>query len=360
MRRFIECLVPITACNLKCSYCYVIQENRRKGEKAVFERSPEYIGKSLSVDRLGGISYISICGAGETLMVPELPEVVKNILLQGHFVNITTNGTLTKCISAMLQATEGMHERLHFAISMHYVELIKHNLVDTFFENIKLIKESGCSFVLQINLVDEYIPYWNEIKHISLERAGAYPQVALTRDESTRPFKIMSSLSPEEYKRIGDEMDSPLFNYTFQNFNKKRCEFCYAGYWSATLNLTNGEMTSCYGQGTRQNIYHDLRKPIKWVPIGKNCAFDYCTNSSHFMSQGIIPSVLPTPSYAKLRNREHAGWYTQEIYSFLSTQFEDVNKVHGCIWETYYTMTRVVKRKYHSMIKQIKRKTGLI
>ena len=351
MRRFLECLVPVTACNLKCSYCYVIQESRRKNERAVFEKSPEYIGKALSAKRLGGTSYISICGAGETLMSPELPEVVKNILLQGYFVNITTNCTLTNCLVSMLEATEGMHERLHFAVSFHYVELLKRNLLDTFFDNIRLIREAGCSFVLQINLVDEYIPYWEEIKHISKERVGAYPQVALTRDESSCPFKIMTSLSNEDYYKVGSEMESPLFDFTYKNFNVKRKEFCYAGYWSAKLNLCTGVMTGCYGQGLRQNIYEDLDKDIKWVPIGKNCTAPFCFNSSHFMSQGIIPSLLPLPNYASLRNRDNAGWYTPCAKEFLGRQFEDTNRVPGHLWELYHTSVSILKRKMRSAIK---------
>lgn len=27
IKRFVECLLPVTACNLKCSYCYVIQKS---------------------------------------------------------------------------------------------------------------------------------------------------------------------------------------------------------------------------------------------------------------------------------------------------------------------------------------------
>ena len=42
IKRFIECLIPVTACNLRCSYCYVIQRNRNSGEmpnlKSTFNR----------------------------------------------------------------------------------------------------------------------------------------------------------------------------------------------------------------------------------------------------------------------------------------------------------------------------------
>lgn len=61
IKKFIECLVPVTSCNLKCSYCYVMQEGRRKNQIPVFKYSPEHIGKALNKERIGGTAYISIC-----------------------------------------------------------------------------------------------------------------------------------------------------------------------------------------------------------------------------------------------------------------------------------------------------------
>lgn len=325
MRRFIECLLPVTACNLKCSYCYIIQENRRNTDKAVFKYSPEVIKNGLTKERLGGTCLISITGSGETFIPKELPAVVKGILENGHFVNITTNGTLSKQIGTLLFETEGYHQYLHISFSFHYLELKKKNLLDCFFNNIKMVKKAGCSFLLQINLCDDYLPYWEEIKEISLANVGAYPQVALTRRESKHGYSVMTSLSFEEYVKKGKEMNSPLFDFTCKNFNVKRNEFCYAGLWSAKLNLCTGEMTGCYGLGIHQNIFDNVDKPIKFEPIGNHCHFKYCFNSSHFLSQGIIPELLPLPSYGELRNREEAHWYTKEMKEFLYKQFECTN-----------------------------------
>ncbi len=49
--RFIECLIPISHCNLRCSYCYIIQQNRRDQKLPAFAHSPEYIGKAFSKKR---------------------------------------------------------------------------------------------------------------------------------------------------------------------------------------------------------------------------------------------------------------------------------------------------------------------
>ena len=59
---------------------------------AVLKYSPKHIAYSLRKERLGGTSWISICGAGETLVPEEIVELVKLLLQEGHYVNITTNG----------------------------------------------------------------------------------------------------------------------------------------------------------------------------------------------------------------------------------------------------------------------------
>ena len=187
MKRFFECLIPITVCNLRCSYCYIIQENRRTMKQAEFEYTPEQIGDALSLERLGGISYISLCGSGETLMQKKMPNLIYNILKQGHFVNVTTNGTITKRHDEIIKTiSSNFLKRLHFAFSFHYLELLRTDNMDKFFENVKKVKSAGCSFLIQINLCDEYMPYWDEIKKIVIKNTGACPQVVLTRDESKK------------------------------------------------------------------------------------------------------------------------------------------------------------------------------
>lgn len=357
MRRFIECLTTNTTCNLDCSYCYLKQQNRRTNKNAQFQYSPEYIAKSLSIERLGGISLISITAQGETLLPKELPFLVSEILKQGHFVNITTNGTISNRIDELLLLSEGFHSHLHVSFSFHFLELKERGLLGTFFNNISKIWKSGCSILLQINLVDEYIPYWDEIKALSLKHVGALPQVALTREEYNNHFRVLSKLPINEYTLIGSEMKSPLFSFTTSFFNRKVKEYCYAGWWSAVLNMGTGEMTGCYGQGFYFNIYDDVDKPIPFRPIGKHCNQDYCVNSSHFLSQGVIPKLLPLPSYGELRNRNEAHWYTDEMKTFLYQQMPNING--GCslkkrIHTEVAFVKRVLARAFHAIYHSIK------
>lgn len=355
MKRFLECLIPVTSCDLDCSYCYVAQQNRFSNKVPPFKYSPEIIGKALCKDRLGGISFISLTGSGESLIPKQIPSIIYEILKQGHFVNLTTNGTLTARFEEIILICEGMLDRLHFSFSMHYKELVDKNKLDIFFKNIELIKKAGCSFFVQINLCDEYIEKLDEIKKISLDRLGALPQVAVTRDEQNAPiYKFFTKKSSEEYTLKGREFNSPLFEVTLNNFMEKRKEFCYAGEWSGKLKLGTGELTSCYGFGKMQNIFESIEKPIKFEAIGKNCPFSYCFNSSHFMSLGVIPDV-DLPTYGELRNRPLAGWYNQRMLDFLNERLGDDNDEYSVCRKVYVNLKykiMSIRSKTFSLVKK--------
>ncbi len=330
IKRFIECLLPVTICNLKCSYCYIIQENRRNMKQSKLRYSPEHIALALSKKRLGGTCLISICGAGETMVDNNIIVLVRSLLKEGHFVNVTTNGTLSKKFDDLINECSDYIAHLHVSFSLHYLELLRLNLLDVFFENVKKIKKAGASILVQLNLCDEYIPYIDEIKQRCKEEVGAYPQVALTRNELTKPISVYTSLSMEEYKEYGRKFNSNLFEFTCENFNVKRREFCYAGDWSGVLNLETGRLSKCYANLEGQDIFSNINEPIHFEAVGRSCKNSYCVNSSHFMSLGIIPSVK-TPSYAELRNREDAGWYNDEAIHFFNSKLYSSNKIYGVI-----------------------------
>lgn len=361
IKRFIECLIPVSVCNLKCDYCYIIQQNRRKMEIPQMKYSPEHIGRALSKERLGGTCYISICGAGETLVQKEIIDIIECILKQGHYVNITTNGTLNDRFNDIIKLPKDLLERLNFSFSLHYLELLRLNKIDDFFKNVNKVKKAGCSFVVQLNLYDKYIPYLEEIKQVCIDNVGAIPQVAATRNELTGNGKmtLMTSYSDEEYKKIGDSFNSPLFDFTMKNFMVKRKEFCYAGDWSGVLNLATGELKACYTSTKSQNIFEKIEEPIKFRAIGNNCTNVYCINSSHFMSLGVIPSV-DTPTYAELRNRPEAQWYNEKFLKFLSGKLEEnniqyniVKKIEVNVYESIPKLMQLVKNKIPVNIKNI-------
>ncbi len=331
LKRFIECLIPVTACNIQCGYCYVAQRNNRKMKMPKMKYSIDQIGAALSRERWGGTCYFSVCGAGETLLPHETIEIVFEMLKNGHFVNITTNGTLTMRFDEIISKFPKEYlERLHFAFSFHYNELKRINKIDEFFNNILRVRKAGCSFIVQLNLCDEYIPYLEDIKNICLEKVGSYPQVAATRKEKSlnNNVQFMTELSQEEYYRMGQSFDSPLFEFTMKNFNVSRHEFCYAGDWAVQLDLSTGVFSRCYGSCYTQDIFADPKEPIQFQAMGNKCNSLFCMNSSHFMSLGVIPEI-DTPTYAELRNRKNSNWYSDRMNEFLNQKLSDNNELYN-------------------------------
>ena len=328
IKRFIECYVPVTACNLRCSYCYVMQQNRRNSHPVLFEYTPEHIGEAVSKGRWGGVCLFSLTAPGETLIPHEVVNIAKNILSHGHYVNITTNGTLSKRFDEIVSFPETLLQRLHFSFSFHYLELMKVSKVDVFFQNVHKVKRAGCSFLVQVNFCDEYIPHVDEIRNLCQEKVGAPPQIAVTRDQVGKHICLRTQHSTDEYIRMGHSFDSPLFDFGMKNFLVKRKEFCYAGDWSFKLYLHTGVLKSCYDSRSTQNIFKTPSLPIKFRAVGNNCKSQYCVNSTHFMSLGIIPEIV-TPSYAELRNRPDANWYTPKMRAFLGGKLSDANREYG-------------------------------
>lgn len=375
IKSFIEVLIPITQCNLKCHYCYVIQRNNRTNHKAILP-SAEIIRKALSKKRLNGLSYISLCGAGETMLVQQLPEITIELLKEGHFVNITTNGTISKSFDRfeeLAKVNPELMDHLNFSFSLHHLELIKTRNYDKFWMNIARSKKMGCSFVVQINLCDEYEPYLEEIKKACIQHVGAPPQVAATRKERdvSRDVVLYTKHTQDKYYEIGSIMESPLFEYTMKNFMVKRREFCYAGRVSYVLNLSTGILKPCYCSFNYQNIYKNLDAPIKLYPVGRHCQSPFCMNSSHFMSLGVIPEFRDDPSYASLRNRicvDGSEWYqpafkemaSQKICDNVDLSISLLDKLHiklgGGKGYVVKIMSRILPKESIAKIKNILRK----
>lgn len=332
-RRFIECLVPSSLCNLKCEYCYVIQQNRREGIVEKPQYSVETMIKGLSKARLGGACFFSLCAIGETLIPDYLFELVKGLLKEGHYINITNNGTVTNRIKEYCDLPKNILSRLHFSFSFHYNELKKFNLIDTFFKNVQSVKNAGCSFIVKLNLCDSYINQIEEIKEICLKNIGAYPVISITRDQAISNFKLFTN-DQKRYLQIGKSLDSKMFDFTNRFFNKKIKRFCYAGDWSALLNLKTGVMSKCYANTEDgQDIFADISKPINFQAIGRHCKAGFCVNADHFITQGVIPS-LKCDGYADIRTDANRQWYNQDFYIFANQKLNVSNKKYNLIKKT--------------------------
>lgn len=302
MKKFINCHVPVTTCNLRCPYCYITQNKWWNNALPKFEYSAEHIKKALTSERLGGLCHFNLCGGGETLLPPEMTDIIKGILENGHSVMIITNGTVTKRFDEIVKFPKELLERLCFKFSFQYVELKRLKLMDKFFSNVRKVKEAGCSFSVELTPHDEIIDEIPQIKEICMKEVGAYCHITVARDDSKNGVPILTNLSRGDYKKTWGTFDSKMFEYKMSTFNIKRKEFCYAGAWSMLLDLGTGEAEQCYSSYIKQNIFKDLKKPIKFIPVGNNCRCAHCHNSHAFLTLGLIPE-LDAPPYSEIRNK---------------------------------------------------------
>lgn len=68
IKRYLECYIPVTTCNLRCSYCYVAQQGLFSQTPPRFEHSAQEVRRALSKKRMGGTCAINFCAGGETLI----------------------------------------------------------------------------------------------------------------------------------------------------------------------------------------------------------------------------------------------------------------------------------------------------
>lgn len=360
MKRFIDIHVPVTECNLKCHYCYVADTNKRNSKTSPFKFSAEHIGKALTKERLGGICHFNMCGLGETLIPKEMTKIVQQILIQGHYIMIVTNGLITKRFEELLDLPKEITERLGFKFSFHYLELIRTNQLEKFINTVKKVKEKGCSFSIEITPSDELEDYIEELKSVSLENFGALPHITVPRKESNKTIPLMSKHSLDEFREIWSQFDSKLFEFKLSTWQVKRKEYCYAGAWSGILNIGTGELVACYASGLVQNIFEDINKRIEFTPVGRHCNMPHCYNSHVFLTLGNIPS-MESYTYSQLRNRvclDGSEWLNTNMKNFLSNKLKYENNEFSVPKKFAMSIKRINRIYSNAMIRKIKKITG--
>lgn len=359
IKRYIECFVPVTTCTLRCHYCYITVHRKFEGPLPTFNYSPEQVRHALSVKRMGGVCLINLCAGGETLLTPDIVEYIRVLLEEGHFVMVVTNGTVTKRLNELAALPSGLLRHLIFKFSYHYLELKKRGLTDQFFSNTRMMRDAGCSFVLEVTPSDELIPYIDEVKDLAIQNVGAVPHVTIARDEhDPDKLPVLTKLTDEEYKKVWGAFDSEMFRYKTTIFGVKRREFCYAGDWSFYVDLTTGEMSQCYQSWFKQNIFENPEKPIRFVPMGKHCKEYHCYNGHAFITLGDIPE-LDAPSYLNIRDRlcpDGSHWVKPEVAELFSSKLRESNREYTRIekgwFELCFAGRRCAARSKH-LIKHI-------
>ena len=360
IKRFIDIYVPITSCTLRCHYCYITHHHLFDKKLPQFKYDAEFIRKAFSKERFGGVCLINMCGDGETLLPPEMIKYIRVLLEEGHYVMVVTNATTTKRFEEIAKFPKELKERLFFKFSYHYLELKKRNLLDIFFSNIKKMRDEGCSFTLEATPSDELIPYIDEMKERAIKEVGAINHMTIARDERRKAefLPILTNMSLENYKKTWGDFNSSFFNYKMSIFGIKRKEFCYAGAWSLHVNLGNGNASQCYCSYVKQNIYKDITKPIKFIPVGNNCNQHHCYNGHVFLTLGNIPE-LQAPNYADIRNKvtlDGSEWLQPKMKAFMSSKLYESNKEYTQEekdkWNRYIRIRKIKTDIKHFLVKK--------
>jgi len=358
MKRFINIYVPVTTCNMKCSYCYISQSGLWKQALPKFKYDAKTVRNALSIKRLGGECHINICGGGETLLPEEIVDIVKELLLEGHYIFIVTNGTVSKRFDQFLQFDDVLLKRLGFKFSLHYLQLVNYeSLMKSFLRNVYNIQKSVCSYSIEMTPSDDLIPYIDEIKEFCMKEFGALCHVTVARDTVQSEVPILTNLSKKEYIKTWGTFNSDMFNFKIETFNVVRTEYCYAGDWSLWVNLGTGNTTQCYSSCFQQNIFENTDKPIKFCAVGHKCKVPHCHNSHALLTLGVIPEIN-SHKYADIRDRvtvngEH--WLNPEMREFLSRKLSEQN----CSHDKTNKLKNTVKQKmyrYNYLVKKVVKK----
>lgn len=268
-----------------------------------------------------------MCAWGETLFEYQFIEILKELLEEGHYIWVVTNGSLNKSFEEIAKFPKILLYHLAFKFSFHYLELKRLNKLQEFVKNVKSMENLGVSFSIEITPYDELIQYIDEIKEFSLKNFGALPHITVAREDNTDNKKILTKLSKEQYDKIWSSFDSKMFSFKLSTFLVKRKEYCFAGKWSYFLNIGNGILKQCYSSYQEQNVFENIEKPIELKAIGKNCLDPHCVNGHAFLTCGTIPK-LKTPYYYEMRNRvlpDGSEWLNPYMKEFLSHKLEENN-----------------------------------
>lgn len=333
VKRLLLVNIPLGSCNFQCPYCLVTRQNAwdEPVEDAGMMNDIGIIEQAFKQSRFGGPCFINLCAKGETLIFPQVVPVLRVMLEAGHYVEVVTNGSLTKRFKEIAEFPPELMKRLEFKFSLHYTELKRKGIIDQFFDNVRLMREAGASFTIELMPVDEEEALIEEIKEVCLKNVGALCHATIARDDSDDSIPVLSKHSLDEYCEVWSTLGSEMLDFKRRIFQEERNEFCYAGDWSIYINLINGDLRKCYAAPVEGNFY-DFSKPLNFEAIGR-CPVSHCFNGHALMTFGLMPSV-ETPAYADIRNRvcaDGSEWLSPELKSFFEGKLVDANEEYSLL-----------------------------
>lgn len=340
INKLVLAVIPNQRCNLKCEYCYISQvEDWDDADEMKY--SPEHIAKALSKERLGGVSLINLTGNGETMLQSNIVDIIRCLLLEGHYVEVVTNGTIRKNFDEIVKFPRPLLDHLFFKLSFHYKELTRLGILDKFYDTVNLLKKNNIAFTLELMAYDGIEKDIDAIADSCTVNTGAVCQSTIGRSDQKRGRELLSNHTESEYWEIWSKLQSPMQRFKLDIIGKKRKEFCYAGAWSLFIDLYTGNAKACYRQPYNQNIFDDITKPIKFCPVGHYCLQPYCINGHAHLTWGLIPE-LDTPMYLEMRNRiclDGSEWVNNSCKSFFQTKLYQSNTQYSFWKKITHTLT---------------------
>jgi MoaA/NifB/PqqE/SkfB family radical SAM enzyme len=315
--------VPGTVCNLNCSYCYV---GENKGQKGTYAYPVEHMLKCFEPERFGGPVYFEGTGGGETLLWSQIVDFTEGMLSYGHVVAYTTNMTIAPVIEKFCDFHKNLRDRLVLGVSLHYLELKRKKLLDTFLANLSMLKSAGISFFIAICISDDYLGHLREIRDLFENEIGLLPQANMMRDYNRGGAKTAVEYSANVNHLVEETCDVRPWKLQKHIFGHRRTEFCHAGEYSISLDLGTGDYTKCWGNSglgknwrkllarkselvrkvplvnnrvtnrifgepsqIMGNLFKDPNEPVRFEPIGK-CPFYDCVCAA-YQCFGLIPEL---------------------------------------------------------------------
>ena len=222
-----------------------------------------------------------------------------------------------------------MLEHVEFKCSFHYLELKKKKLLEVFAKNANQLWGKGASINIEVTPSDELIPYIEELKNFSYSNFGALPHITIARNDSTKNIDYLTNLSDKEYSKTWSQFDSSFWKFKRSIFGKKQEKFCYAGAWSAYIDLSTGMANQCYCGKSLGNVFENPERPFPEKPVGC-CSIPHCYNGHAFLTWGLIPD-LDTPTYAEVRNRttQNGEWLNVTLKDFFSSKLCQSNRLYS-------------------------------
>lgn len=81
-------LSPLEGCNLNCRYCYTQKTTNILSNEKILDFLKRY-------QKVVNLKSILFCG-GEVFILPDFPQMINNLIAQGIFISIITNGTIDR------------------------------------------------------------------------------------------------------------------------------------------------------------------------------------------------------------------------------------------------------------------------